>query len=48
MVTHSRQKNEPQPASSYLSNFQVALTNWYLWQLEQAKARQKQTNARCA
>lgn len=41
MTTHSNQKAETQLSNSYLSNFQVALTNWYLWQIEQSKQRQK-------
>ncbi|MBX2894819.1 MAG: hypothetical protein KF763_05230 [Cyclobacteriaceae bacterium] len=43
MAANSTQKNELQLAGSYVSLFQVALTNLYLWQMEQTKNRQKRT-----
>ncbi len=41
MTTPSSQKPEAPLASSYASQFQVALSNWYLLQIEQIKKRNK-------
>jgi hypothetical protein len=41
MAANSTQKNELELSGSYISLFQVALTNLYLWQMEQTKNKQK-------
>ncbi len=41
MTTQSNQKSNTPLAGSYASNFQIALTNWYLLQIDQTKRRKR-------
>ncbi|MCW5910092.1 MAG: hypothetical protein KIT62_03405 [Cyclobacteriaceae bacterium] len=41
MITPAKNQPEAQMAISYLNHFQVALNNWYLWQLEQKKKNRR-------